>query len=150
MTSTTIERPARTRSFTAVVPLSASPATVLAALTTLDGLAAWWAPVTGDPGAGGELTFTFSTHGTNTVRVLSSGPTEVVWESIVSEPAPEWVGTRMVWEIAPDSTGSELRFTHLGLTPELDCYDDCHSGWSHFVASIAGYVDRGVGMPHGS
>ena len=150
MTSTTITRPARTRDFTAVIPLSAAPEKVITALTTLDGLAGWWAPVTGDPSVGGSLTFTFGEHGSNTVRVVNSDTTKVVWESTESEPAPEWVGTRLIWEVAPDSTGSELRFTHAGLTAELECYDSCHSGWSHYVASLAAFVDRGAGMPFGS
>ena len=39
--------------------LTASADAVFDALTTTEGLAAWWTPVTGDGLAGGELTFSF-------------------------------------------------------------------------------------------
>ena len=49
-----------------------------------------------------------------------------------------------------------LYFRHEGLTPELECFDMCHEGWTHYLASLVSYVETGQGRaalgtaePHG-
>ena len=73
------------------------------------------------------------------MRVLEAGPTRVVWESIAIEGIPptghtlEWLGTTMEFDIAPAGNGTELRFRHVGLTPELECWDACVAAWTQFI-----------------
>ena len=40
-----------------------------------------------------------------------------------------------------------LYFRHQGLTPELECFDMCHEGWTHYLASLVSYVETGEGQP---
>ncbi len=40
--------------------------------------------------------------------------------------------------------GCELDFRHTGIAPELVA-----EGWDHFLASLAGYAERGEGSPFG-
>jgi len=136
-----------TEDFQSTLTLSASPQAVLAALTTLDGLAAWWSPVTGSPSVGGELTFSFGEHGSNRVRVDAAGPEEVRWTVLDAEPAPEWNGTTIVFGLEPVGSGCALHFRHQGLTPGLECWDDCFSGWTYYLGSLADHTDRGDGRP---
>ena len=64
-------------------------------------------------------------------------------------PANEWAGTTIVFRINEATpTHTVLRFEHLGLTPELQCYDLCENGWNHFLASLLQYVETGTGTPH--
>jgi hypothetical protein len=64
---------------------------------------------------------------------------------------PDWVGTRPTFTITPvDRDASELQFRHHGLTPELDCIEQCTRGWDHFLESLREYVEVGRGMPRGS
>ena len=35
-----------------------------------------------------------------------------------------------------------------GVKPELECFDMCQEGWTHFLASLVDYVDRGTGSPN--
>lgn len=77
----------------------------------------------------------------------------VVWQvvdselSFVSEPA-EWTGSDIVFEIAPVADGTELRFTHVGLLPEVECYDACSTGWIHYVGgSLHSLITTGAGLP---
>jgi hypothetical protein len=49
-----------------------------------------------------------------------------------------------------DSSITELRFRHEGLTSELDCIEMCTRGWDHFIASLGRYVETGHGMPNDS
>ena len=153
MTSTTS---ARTEDFTAVLNLPASPATVLALFTSAVGVSRWWGPTAGDGAVGGTLTTSFGEYGVNTMRVLESGPTRVVWESIAPDGTTptghtqEWLGTTMEFDIVPAGTGTELRFRHAGLTPQLECWDDCFAAWTYFTASIETFAETGTGTPFGA
>jgi hypothetical protein len=57
----------------------------------------------------------------------------------------------MEFDISPATEGgTELRFRHAGLTPQLACWDDCFAGWTHFMASIEAFAKTGVGAPFGA
>lgn len=43
-----------------------------------------------------------------------------------------------------------MAFRHEGLSPRLDCYDDCRLGWEHFLSSLAVFVAHGRGRPFGT
>ena len=65
--------------------------------------------------------------------------TKVVWHVLANEfnfvkDKTEWTGTDVVFEIADRGDGTELRFTHLGLTPTYECYDVCSDAWGHVRA----------------
>ena len=51
------------------------------------------------------------------------------------EDPEEWVGSEIVFELAPgdDGAGTKVRFSHIGLVPELECYDNCSSAWGYYV-----------------
>ncbi|BEP14215.1 SRPBCC domain-containing protein [Acidothermaceae bacterium B102] len=152
MTDTTT----RTDDFTAVLHLDATPAAVATLFTSAEGVSRWWGPAEGDGAVGGMLLTSFGEHGFNAVRVLEAGPDRVVWESIapdgvtVTAHTPEWLGTTMVFDIVPAGTGTELRFRHTGLTPQLACWDDCFAGWTYFMTSIETLVETGTGTPYGA
>ena len=61
---------------------------------------------------------------------------------------PEWIGTTIVFDVTPAGDGTELRFRHHGLTPQLECFDMCDAGWTHYLTSLVDYVDRGAGHPY--
>ncbi len=153
MTSTTSTR---TDDFTAVLNLPAGPAIVSALFTSAAGVSRWWGPTEGDGGVGGTLATSFGDHGVNAVRVLEAGPSRVVWESVAldgttpTEHTREWLGTTMEFDIVPAGTGTELRFRHAGLTPQLECWNDCFAGWAHFMASIETFARTGTGTPFGA
>src|SRR6266511_3712293 len=56
------------------IHLNAPPEVVFAALTTLDGLAAWWVPVSGSGEAGGDLRFRMSAADPLLVHVDEATP----------------------------------------------------------------------------
>ena len=60
----------------------------------------------------------------------------------------EWVGTRLVWSIAPHGAGSRVTLTHEGLTERLSCHEICVSGWSHFFeGSLQNYLNGQKPLP---
>jgi uncharacterized protein YndB with AHSA1/START domain len=143
----------RTEDFTAVLNLPVSPATVSALFTSAAGVSRWWGATEGDAAVGGTLVTSFGEHGANTMRVLEAGPARVVWESAASDEitptlhTKEWLGTTIEFDIAAAGAGTELRFRHAGLTPRLECWDDCFAGWTYFMASIEAFAETGTGTP---
>ncbi|HEY3669483.1 MAG TPA: SRPBCC domain-containing protein [Acidimicrobiia bacterium] len=122
------------------------------ALTTLDGLRAWWMPdVDGEPASrGGEVTFRFDDDHV-TMRVDHLEPTLVVWTCTESTKFAEWIDTRLWWELRHrEDAGTEIEFRQVGLLQECECYGECSRGWNHFVVSLAEFAAGSGGHPRGS
>lgn len=60
----------------------------------------------------------------------------------------EWTGTKVVFEITKKGDKTEMRFTHEGLVPGLQCYEGCSSGWSYYITgSLKKLITTGKGEP---
>ena len=137
------------RDFTSAKSIVASREQVLAALTTPDGVAGWWGTTSGSAGAVGDvLEVGFGTSRVITMQVASLEAGRVEWFVERAPHTPEWDGTSIVFELAPAGDGTELRFRHVGLTPQFECYEMCHAGWTHYLASLVAYAESGVGDPY--
>jgi hypothetical protein len=125
-------------SLTITITVPQTPEQVYDAVLDVGG---WWTGEVSGPTAelGQEFTYRYEDKHRSTHRVdeLARGQ-RVVWLTtdadlpFAADPA-EWVGTRQVFDIAPVADGTELRFTHEGLVPELDCYESCSTAWSQLV-----------------
>jgi len=59
----------------------------------------------------------------------------------------EWNGTTITFEIGWAGKKTEVRFTHKGLTPDIECYDACSSAWSALVGtSLKSLITTGKGV----
>ncbi|MDQ1540164.1 MAG: hypothetical protein QOH29_890 [Actinomycetota bacterium] len=141
------------RDYSTAYTVEQSPAEVYAAILNVP---AWWTgQVEGTTDViGAEFSYRHPPQHYSRQRVSDLEPGgRVVWQvvdselSFVSEPA-EWTGSEIVFEIAPVSGGTELRFTHVGLMPDVECYDACSSGWIHYVTgSLHSLITTGAGLP---
>ena len=59
----------------------------------------------------------------------------------------EWTGTKIIFEIEEGSDETKIRFTHIGLVPESECYKDCFNGWNYYLQSLLNLINTGVGKP---
>ena len=60
----------------------------------------------------------------------------------------EWKGTEIVFDIARKDGKTEVRMTHVGLVPGLECFSDCSGGWSfYFGRSLRKLITTGKGQP---
>ena len=76
---------------------------------------------------------------------------KVVWRVTEADLAglthpDEWVGTEITFTVVPQGDKTEVRFSHLGLVPEFECYDSCSSAWSFYInSSLRDYITTGEG-----
>ncbi|MFY9804046.1 MAG: SRPBCC domain-containing protein [Candidatus Acidiferrales bacterium] len=79
---------------------------------------------------------------------------KVVWlvlDSSLSfiEDKGEWNGTKITFDIAKKGRQTEVRFTHVGLVPEVECYDGCSNAWGSYInGSLRNLITRGEGQPN--
>jgi hypothetical protein len=60
----------------------------------------------------------------------------------------EWAGTKISFEITQKNNQTQIRFTHLGLVPESECYEDCSVGWQRYITgSLLHLLTKGKGRP---
>jgi len=60
----------------------------------------------------------------------------------------EWNGTEVVFEISEKKNATQIDFTHLGLIPSFECYEDCKLGWTgHVTDSLVKLINEGKGQP---
>ena len=145
--------------YTRPLTVSASPEKVFSALTA--GFEDWWTkPDKPISKVGDRARFTFPpgrSYWTFEAAFLEPGKrVELVCvdalhqhEGQPAEIETEWLDTRLVWWIDSAAHGSEIRFEHQGLNPQLLCYDICEAGWDlFFVSSLKAFLDTGQGHAH--
>lgn len=88
------------------------------------------------------------------IRVTRLVPGElVVWRVVEARihfvtDQDEWTGTEIRFELSEKDGGTELRFTHEGLFPEVECYDACSGAWGLYVGgSLPRLITTGTGDP---
>lgn len=100
-----------------------------------------------------EFTYKFKDFHLSTQRVSTLIPgKKVVWdvvESVINyaEDKKEWTGTQIVFEIFEERGQTKLLFTHLGLVPEIQCFDSCSNSWTQLVhQSLSSLIITGKGL----
>ena len=79
---------------------------------------------------------------------------KVVWHVLdnyfsFTEDKAEWTGTHLVFEIARRDNKTEVKFTHVGLVPEYECYGACSDGWRTYInGSLKALITTGKGQPN--
>jgi hypothetical protein len=69
------------------------------------------------------------------------------WMSFIDDQR-EWKGTEIRFDLTVADGGTEVRFTHVGLTPADECFDVCRDAWGVYVNdSLRSLIETGVGKP---
>ena len=119
-------------------------ATPEAAFAAINNPRGWWsAEISGDTTAvGDEFTYVYGDIHRSTQRVTELVPGKrVVWHVVegylnFTEDPAEWTGTDVMFDITPHGERTEVRLTHVGLTPEIECFDSCSKGWGYYAGEI--------------
>ena len=65
--------------------------------------------------------------------------TKVVWQvtdckiNWFEKDKTEWTNTKMVFEIVTKGNKTVLQFTHVGLFPGKECYENCQRRWDFLI-----------------
>lgn len=118
----------------------------------------WWSEMfEGSSAQAGDMfTIRFGVDIYKTMRVKEAIPdTKMIWyveDSLIALPElknqTEWIGTTIIWEIKQTEENSQIKITHLGLNPEIECYDICSNGWIQFLGSLKLFLETGTGTPY--
>jgi hypothetical protein len=122
------------------------------AIKKISNVPEWWGVTfTGSAGKQNDL-FTVKMGGDSffnfTVTELIPGK-KVVW--LVTDcnmpwytDKKEWANNKMIFDLHENNGATELTFTHEGLTPDVECYNDCAPGWTHWIkTSLFSYLTTG-------
>lgn len=141
------------KDYTASFAVEQSPEEVFAAVTNVRG---WWSEeIEGNTEKlGAAFKFHYKDLHRTTQKITELVPgRKVVWhvtESYIGfvSDKHEWKGTDIVFEIGKKRGKTELRFTHVGLVPAIECYGDCSGAWGFYInESLRELVTTGKGQP---
>ena len=60
----------------------------------------------------------------------------------------EWTNTKISFEIAEKDGKTQINFTHVGLVPGVECYNDCTNAWDQYIkGSLFKLLTNGKGTP---
>ncbi len=135
--------------------ISSTPEKVFAALTS--NVDKWWTTSVSPASAVGEvLVAKFENDTCWEMQVTSIEKNSlVIWKVVKAfhnldflAQKDEWENTEIKWQIIPKKNGVLVKFYHKGLSPHLECYDICSSGWGYFLASLKDFLETGKGRPY--
>ncbi len=126
------------QSYTTTISVDQSPQKAFQAISNARG---WWSgEINGDTNQlGGEFTYNVPDVHWCKMRITEFVPgKKVVWQVLDSnlaytEAKNEWNGTQITFDISHKDGKTEVHFTHFGLVPEYECYNDCAEAWGMLV-----------------
>jgi hypothetical protein len=142
------------QNFATTFVVDQTPDEAFAAITNVRG---WWSgEIEGRTDARGEeFTYRYEDIHYTKQRITELVPGRtVVWQIVESqlnftEDPHEWTGTEVVFDVARKGDQTEVRFSHVGLTPESECYDQCTNAWGYYInTSLRGLITTGQGAPN--
>ena len=142
------------KNFTTTLQVDKSPSDAFQAITNPR---AWWGKTDGRADRlGGEWTYRYKDVHVSTHKTTELVPEKkVVWHVVDSTMTflkmdpHEWRGTDMVFDIARKGDKTEIRFTHVGLVPEAECFDMCLPAWTGLIQnSLRNLIETGHGAPY--
>ena len=128
----------KSKNYTVTIAVDQSPDQVFAAINDVRG---WWSgELTGVTNRlGAEFTYAYKTYHRSTHKITELTPGKrVVWHTTNAsinfvKDKSEWTGTYIVFDITRKAGKTELRFTHIGLVPTIECYGGCSGAWQSLI-----------------
>jgi len=148
------ERFMTNQNFTTTFSVDQSPEEVFDAINNVRG---WWSQeIEGSTDKlGDEFTHHYKdVHSCKMKLIEVIARKRVVWLVVdnyfnFTEDKSEWKGTKIIFEISKKGDQSEIRFTHLGLVPEYECFNVCSNAWGSYInGSLRSLITTGKGNPN--
>jgi len=131
------------------------------AFVAINNVRGWWSGNPGIEGStdkrGDEFTYRYEPHHYSKQKITELIPgKKVVWLVLDSQlnfvtDKSEWKGTKITFEIAKKGEKTEVRFTHVGLVPEHECFNACSGAWGSYInGSLRNLITKSKGKPNQS
>jgi hypothetical protein len=142
----------RKQDYTTTFAVEQTPKQVFDAINNVRG---WWSgEIEGHTDRlGDEFTYRYKDiHYSKQKLIEAVSGQKVVWLVLdaylkFAQDKTEWNGTRIIFEISRKDNGTEMRFTHQGLIPQIECFENCSSAWSYYInSSLRSLIATGKGQ----
>jgi len=127
--------------------IKASNQVVFDAITTQEGLRAWWTNETDAKAEVGYVNhFKFGSEYFNEMKISKlNAPVMIHWDCINGP--EEWIGTKLSFELENKDGDTFLRFAHMDWAAETDFYGSCNYHWGYYLESLKSLCETGKGQP---
>ena len=144
----------KTQDFTTKILVDQTPQQVFDAINNVRG---WWSEEI--EGGTHKLNDEFTYHYKD-VHICRMKLTDVVsnkkvvWQVLsnyfnFTKDKSEWTGTKIVFDISKQNDKTQVIFTHVGLTPESECFGACTNGWNFYLqGSLLHLINTSNGQPN--
>lgn len=142
------------RNFTTTISVEQTPNEAFAAINNVRG---WWSgEIEGNTDKlGEEWSYRYKDIHYSKQRITELDPgKKVAWLVVDSylnfvENKNEWNGTGITFDIARRGGKTEVKFSHMGLNPDVECFDGCSSAWGFYInTSLRNLIATGIGKPN--
>ena len=144
----------RNQNLTTAFTVGRTPEEAFAAINNVRG---WWSGEIegGTDKLGDEFTYRYKDVHFSKQKITEFIPgKKVVWLVLDSYPSfiedkSEWNGTKVTFEITKKGDKTKVRFTHVGLVPDHECYGACANAWGSYInGSLRSLIATGKGQPN--
>ncbi|MFI7067209.1 SRPBCC domain-containing protein [Kribbella sp. NPDC050124] len=127
----------------------ADAAAAYSALTTQDGITAWWTSRADVPGAavGDMLKMSFPDAPITWDMRIEQVDEPLRLEWLCAGGPPGWETTRVRWDVEANETGVVVRLDHEGFAAVDDMFRIVTVGWAQMLLSLKAYLETGVRKP---
>ena len=143
----------KNENFTATFSVDQTPKQAFDAINNVRG---WWSgEVEGETDKlGAEFMYRYKDVHRTTQKITELVPgKKIVWHvtesdlSFVKE-RDEWTGTDIIFDISSRDGKTEVRFTHVGLAPQIECYGNCSNAWGMLIkGNLRNLIITGKNQP---
>jgi hypothetical protein len=140
-----------TDDYTYEMPVHVPLAQIIEAVTDDTMISRWWTAVTRSERHGDKVRLFIRDDAPFVFFTVEHAPGtgEVTWSVTDCAVMADWVGTKPSFSVQQnDDETCTIQFRHVGLSPALECFDQCRAGWNHFMPSLHQFLETGVGRPN--